>query len=73
MSFPIDTSTFTPGTVAVTVTGTDTDTGGVLTQSGQFTVLAHANPALVLNGQIVYLTSKNVVKFQTPTNSDAFS
>jgi hypothetical protein len=68
MSFPIDTSTFTPGTVAVTVTGSDTDTGGVLTQGGQFTVLAHANPALVVNGQIVYPTSKNVVKFQTNDN-----
>lgn len=72
MSFPIDTSTFTPGTAAVTVTGTDTDTGGVLTQGGTFMVLAHANPALVINGQIVYLTTANVVKFQTPCNSDAF-
>ena len=72
MSFPIDTSTFTPGTVAVTVSGSDTDTGGVLTQGGQFTVLAHANPAFVVNGQIVYLTSKNVVKFQTPTNNNVF-
>jgi hypothetical protein len=64
MSFPIDTSMFAPGTTAVTVTGTDTDTGGALTQGGTFTVLANANPALVVNGQIVYLTSKNVVEFE---------
>lgn len=72
LSFDLNTSNFAPGTAAVKVTGTDLDTGGVLTQGGTFMVLAHANPALIFNGQIVYLTSANVVKFQTPSNSDAF-
>jgi hypothetical protein len=78
MTFPINTTTFTPGMAAVKVTCTDKDTGSSVTQGGQFMVLAHANPALVINGQIVYLTSQNVVKFtnnsfaeSTPSGTEA--
>jgi len=69
LSFPLDTSNFAAGTAAVSITNTDTDTGGTLTQGGQFTVLAHAAPAIYVQGQIVPLSSSTVVKFQAPTNN----
>ncbi len=74
LPFTFDSSLVAPGNnVPISVTGVNTATNASLTQSGTFTVLAHPTPALVLGGQIVYLTSSNKVKFQTPTNPDAFS
>jgi len=70
-SFPLNTSGFEGGNVAVTTTLTDTATGGSITQGGQFTVLDHASPGIYLQGQVIPLSSKTVVKFQTPdTNVD---
>ena len=68
-SFPLNTAGFNGGTAAVTTTLTDTDTGGFLTQNGQFTVLDHAAPGLYLQGQVVPLSSKTVITFQTPDAS----
>jgi hypothetical protein len=71
LPFNFDSSRVAPGTnIPISVTGTDTATGFSLTQSGSVTVLAHAAPALILQGQIVYLSSKNTVTFQTPTNNN---
>jgi hypothetical protein len=69
LPFTFDSSLVTPGNnIPISVTGIDTVSGASLTQSGSVTVLAHPTPALVLGGQIVYLTSRNTVKFQTPSN-----
>jgi hypothetical protein len=62
--------TGTPGNnIPVSVTGLNTESGGFVTQSGTVTVLGHAAPALILQGQIVYLTSKTTTTFQTPTTN----
>jgi hypothetical protein len=70
-SFPLGTSTFDGGTVAVTVTLTDTDAGTSVTQGGQFTVVDHATPGLYINGQVVPLSSQTVIKFTTPVDMGA--
>ena len=69
LPFPLNTTNVTPGTVPVQVTLTNTANGNTVSQGGQFQVLAHSAPALYVQGQIVYLTSQNVVKFTT----DAFT
>jgi hypothetical protein len=70
LPFTFDSSQVAPATdIPISVTGINTATGDMLTQSGTVTVLAHAAPALLLQGQIVYLTSKATVTFTT----DAFS
>lgn len=68
LPFPLNTGNITPGNVPVQITLTNTGTGNSISQRGQFTVLAHGAPALILQGSIVSLSSKNVVTFQT----DAF-
>lgn len=71
LPFNFDTSRVAPGNnVSVAVTAVNTVSGGSVTQSSAVTVLGHAAPALILQGQIVYLTSTATVTFQTPT--DAF-
>lgn len=70
LPFAFDSSRVAPAIdIPISVTGINTTTGDSLTQSGTVTVLAHAAPALLLQGQIVYLTSKATVSFVT----DAFS
>jgi hypothetical protein len=70
LPFTFDSSQVAPATnIPISVTGINTAIGDSLTQSGTVTVLAHAAPALLLQGQIVYLTSKATVAFTT----DAFS
>jgi hypothetical protein len=64
-SFRLDTTGFDGGDVAVKVTLQDTDTGRSVTQGGQFTVLDHATPGLLLQGQLVALSSKTVTTFDT--------
>jgi hypothetical protein len=41
-------------------------TGGSSTQVGQFTVLAHAKPALFVQGQIISLSTPAVISFAAP-------
>jgi hypothetical protein len=70
LPFSFDSSQVAPANdIPISVTGINTATGDSLTQTGTLTVLAHAAPALLLQGQIVYLTSNAKVTFQT----DAFS
>jgi hypothetical protein len=57
LPFSFDSSLVAPGTSAISVTATDTGTGGTLTQSGSVQVLAHAVPAFVLGGSVVQLSS----------------
>src|SRR6185295_7363499 len=72
LPFTFDSSLVAPGNnIPISVTGINTVTNASLTQSGLVTVLAHPTPALVLGGQIVYLTSKNTVKFQTNSFSES--
>jgi hypothetical protein len=71
LPFSLNTTSIDPGSVPVLVTATNTGTGASLSQGGQFTVLAHAAPALYLNGQIVPLSSKNVVRFAVPVFGEA--
>jgi hypothetical protein len=76
-TFNLNTSNIAPGVVPVAVTLTDTNSGYKVTQGGQLTVLAHAAPALVVNGQILPLTSRNVISFENslaqapPNGTDA--
>jgi hypothetical protein len=68
--FSFDSSQVAPANnIPVSVTGLNTESGGFVTQSGTVTVLGHAAPALILQGQIVYLTSKTTTTFQTPTTN----
>jgi hypothetical protein len=53
----------------VVVTARDTNSGQTLSQGGELTVLAHAAPSLVVNGQIVSLSSENVISFPVDPNS----
>jgi hypothetical protein len=71
LPFPLNTTNLNPGTVPVQVTAANTSTGASISQGGQFTVLAHAQPALYLQGQIVPLSSKNVVTFAVPVFGEA--
>lgn len=63
LPFNLNTANAAPGNVPVQVTLTNTASGGSTSQSGQFTVLAHAGPALYLQGNIVPLSSKSVITF----------
>jgi len=63
--FPLDTTGFNGGTANVNITLKDTDTGNSVTQGGSFTVLDHATPGILLAGQLVALSSKTVVSFDT--------
>jgi hypothetical protein len=55
--FLFDTSQVDAGTYTVSVTATDTGNGGSLTQSGDVTVLDHADPGFVFGGRVVNLSS----------------
>ncbi len=57
LPFSFNSGLATPGTNSVSVTATDTATGGSLTQSGNVLVLAHGVPAFVLGGSVVQLAS----------------
>ena len=70
LPFRFDSSQVAPGNYTVSVTGTNTVSGGSVTQSGTVSVLGHASPALIVQGQIVYLTSNAAVTFQT--SNDVF-
>ncbi len=76
LTFSFDTSRVSPGNnVALSVTGTNTVSGGYVTLAGSVNVLAHAEPALYLNNTIVPLTAPipaPVDSIVAPT-SDAFS
>jgi hypothetical protein len=51
LPFSLNTTSINPGSVPVLVTAANTGTGVSLSQGGQFTVLAHASPALYLQGK----------------------
>jgi hypothetical protein len=70
LPFIFDSSKVAPSKdIPISVTGINTATNVSLTQNGSVTVLAHSTPALLIQGQIVYLNSKTVVQATT----DAFS
>ena len=73
-TFNLNTANIAPGVVPVAVTLKDTTSpgGGSITQGGQFTVLAHAAPALYFGGAPVSLSSRNVITFQTPVVAHVF-
>jgi hypothetical protein len=60
LPFTFDTSQTAPGSQHITVTATDRDTGGTLTQGGDVEVLAHGVPAFVIGGNVVQLGSRFV-------------
>ena len=72
-TFSLNTANIAPGVVPVAVTLNNTGPGGgSITQGGQFTVLAHAAPALYLAGAPVSLSSRNVITFQTTVVAHVF-
>ena len=76
LDFYLNTNQVSPSTsVPISVTGTNTVSGGSVTLSGTVAVLAHADPAIYLNNQIVPLTAPIPAPIDTtvaPT-TDAFS
>lgn len=71
LPFPLSTSNLSPGTFPYQVTTINKSTGGSSTQSGQFTVLAHAKPALYIQGQIVPLSTPTAISFTVPVFGEA--
>jgi hypothetical protein len=57
LPFSFNSGLVSPGIHSISVTATDTGTGGTLTQSGNVTVLAHGVPAFVIGGSVVQLSS----------------
>ena len=66
LPFPLSTSNLRPGIFPYQVTMINKSTGGSSTQFGQFTVLAHAKPALFVQGQIISLSTPGVMSFAAP-------
>ncbi|HEV8038901.1 MAG TPA: hypothetical protein VGP62_08570 [Bryobacteraceae bacterium] len=71
LPFPLNTSNLSPGSFPYQVTTINKSTGGSSTQSGQFTVLAHAKPALFAQGQIIPLSKPNLISFAAPAFAEA--
>jgi hypothetical protein len=71
LPFPLSTSNLSPGIFPYQVTTINKSTGGSSTQSGQFTVLAHAKPALFVQGQIIPLSTPAEISFAIPVFGEA--
>jgi hypothetical protein len=57
LPFSFNSGLVSPGLNSISVTATDTGTGGTLTQSGYVQVLAHGVPGFVFGGRVVNLSS----------------
>ena len=66
LPFSFNSGLVNPGSQTVSVTATDTGTGGSLTQSGSVLVLAHADPAFNIGGNVIQLSS-GPVEAQEPS------
>jgi hypothetical protein len=71
LPFPLSTRNLGPGIFPYQVTAINKSTGGSSTQSGQFTVLAHAKPALFVQGQIIPLSTPAVISFTANVFAEA--
>ena len=71
LPFPLSTSNLSPGIFPFQVTTINKSTGGSSAQSGQFIVLAHAKPALFVQGQIIPLSTPAVISFAAPVFAEA--
>ena len=60
LPFSFNSGLVNPGSHTVSVTATDTGTGGSLTQSGSVLVLAHADPAFNIGGNVIQMSSQPV-------------
>jgi hypothetical protein len=60
LPFSFNSGLVNPGSHNVSVTATDTGTSGSLTQSGSVLVLAHADPAFNIGGNVIQMSSHPV-------------
>ena len=58
LPFSFNSGLVSPGSQTISVTATDTGTSASLTQSGSVLVLAHADPAFNIGGNVVQLSSQ---------------
>ena len=72
LPFSFDSSQVSPGSQSVSVTATDTGTGGSLTQPDSVLVLAHADPAFNIGGNVIQLSSRPVAAQEPPVDFLAF-
>ncbi len=72
LPFSFDSGQVSPGSQTVSVTATDTGTGGSLTQSGSVLVLAHADPAFNIGGNVIQLSSRPVAAQEPSVDPLAF-
>ena len=72
LPFSFNSSLVSPGSQTVSVTATDTGTSASLTQSGNVLVLAHADPAFSIGGNVVQLSSRPVVAQEPSVDPLAF-
>src|SRR5690242_4026629 len=57
LPFSFNSGLVNPGSYNLSVTATDTGTSGSLTQSGSVLVLAHADPAFNIGGNVIQMSS----------------
>jgi len=72
LPFSFNSGQVNPGSQTVSVTATDTGTGGSLTQSGSVLVLAHADPAFNIGGNVIQLSSRPVAAQEPSVDPLAF-
>jgi len=72
LPFAFNSGLVNPGSNAVSVTATDTGTGGSLTQSGSVLVLAHGVPAFNIGGNVIQLSSRPVAAQEPSVDPLAF-
>ena len=72
LPFAFNSGLVNPGTHTVSVTATDTGTGGSLTQSGSVLVLAHGVPAFNIGGNVIQLSSRPVAAQEPSVDPLAF-
>lgn len=72
LPFPLNTRNLTPGSYPFQVTTVNkSNGGGSSTQIGQFDVLAHAKPALFVQGKIIPLATPATISFVAPAFAEA--
>jgi len=72
LPFAFNSGLVSPGSQTVSVTATDTGTSASLTQSGNVLVLAHADPAFSIGGNVVQLSSRPVAAQEPSVDPLAF-
>ena len=72
LPFSFDTGLVSPGSQPVSVTAKDTGTGVSLTQSGSVLVLAHADPAFNIGGNVIQMSSHPVAAQEPSVDPLAF-